>query len=209
VAKALGLDARIGPKFLHPGPGFGGSCFPKDTRALVEIAREHGCRMQLVETAIEVNDRQRVRMVDKVVRALGVDAASRPPGPGPGSLAGRTIGVLGLAFKPNTDDIRESPALAVIGELLALGARVRAYDPAAVEAARDVLPGVDYQSDAYAVAEGADALVLLTEWNQFRNLDLERMKTTMRHPILLDLRNVYEPEKVKSLGFQYEAVGRR
>lgn len=201
VAKAMGLDQRIGPKFLHPGPGFGGSCFPKDTQALVEIAREHGCRTHMVETVVEVNEQQKLRMVQKIISALG--ASSDPE-----SLRGITIGILGLAFKPNTDDVRQAPSLVIIRELQRLGARVQAYDPAAMEQARRVLPEVDYQSDAYRAAEGADALVLATEWNQFRNLDLKQVKGLMRRPILVDLRNVYEPERARALGFTYCGVGR-
>ena len=201
VAKGMGLDQRIGSKFLHPGPGYGGSCFPKDTSALVNIAREHGYRARLVETVVEVNEQQRLRMVQKIVGALGVSSD-------PGALDGITVGMLGLAFKPNTDDVRQSPSLVIIGELERLGARVQAYDPAATEPARRVLPGVDYRADAYGAAEGADVLVLATEWNQFRNLDLEKIKGLMRRPILVDLRNVYEPERARMLGFTYRGVGR-
>ncbi|MFQ5685001.1 MAG: UDP-glucose dehydrogenase family protein, partial [Candidatus Binatia bacterium] len=181
VAKAIGLDQRIGAKFLHPGPGFGGSCFPKDTLALVQIAKEHGCRTRLVETAIDVNEQQKLRMVDKIADALGVSL-------NPGSMEGITIGVLGLAFKPNTDDVREAPALVIVRELQRRGARVQAYDPAAMEQAQQVLPEVDYRTDAYSAVEEADVLVLITEWNQFRNLDLEKIKGLMRRPILVDLR---------------------
>lgn len=201
VARAMGLDQRIGPKFLHPGPGYGGSCFPKDTWALVNIAREHGCRTRVVETVVEVNEQQRLRMVQKILGALGVSSD-------PGSLEGITIGVLGLAFKPNTDDVRQAPSLVIIGELERLGARVQAFDPAAMEQARRVLPKVDYRADAYSAAEGADVLVLATEWNLFRNLDLEKVKELMRRPILVDLRNVYEPERARMLGFTYRGVGR-
>jgi UDPglucose 6-dehydrogenase len=201
VAKAMGLDQRIGPKFLHPGPGFGGSCFPKDTLALVQIAKEQGCRTRLVETVVEVNEQQKLRMVEKIVGALGIPA-------NPGSLEGITIGVLGLAFKPNTDDVREAPSLVIIRELQRRGAQVQAYDPAAMEQAQRVLPDVDCRADAYSVAEGADAVVLITEWNQFRNLDLEKIKGLMRRPILVDLRNVYTPERVRALGFDYWGVGR-
>jgi UDPglucose 6-dehydrogenase len=200
LARALGLDNRIGPKFLHPGPGFGGSCFPKDTRALGRLARRHGCPTLLTEAAVQVNERQKRRMVDKITAALGVGDA--------GALAGVTIGVLGLAFKPNTDDIREAPALSIVGELLRRGASVQAFDPAAMAQAARVLPQVTYRSDAYSTAEGADGLVLLTEWNQFRNLDLARLKTLMRRPVLLDLRNVYAPELAEAAGLQYAAVGR-
>ncbi|MBI2883059.1 MAG: UDP-glucose/GDP-mannose dehydrogenase family protein [Candidatus Methylomirabilis oxyfera] len=201
VAKAMGLDQRIGSKFLHPGPGYGGSCFPKDTWALVNIAREHGCQARVVETVIEVNEQQRLRMVQKILSALGASSD-------PGSLEGITIGVLGLAFKPNTDDVRQAPSLVIIGELERLGARVQAFDPAAMEQARRVLPGVDYRADAYSAVEGADALILATEWNQFRNLDLEKIKGLMRRPILVDLRNAYEPERARMLGFTYRGVGR-
>ncbi len=201
VAKGMGLDQRIGSKFLHPGPGYGGSCFPKDTCALVNIAREHGCRARVVETVIEVNEQQRLRMVQKILSALGASSD-------PGSLEGITIGVLGLAFKPNTDDVRQAPSLVIIGELERLGARVQAYDPAAMEQARRILPEVDYRADAYSAAEGADVLVLATEWNLFRNLDLEKIKELMRRPILVDLRNVYEPERARVLGFTYYGVGR-
>jgi UDPglucose 6-dehydrogenase len=201
VAKAMSLDQRIGPKFLHPGPGFGGSCFPKDIQALVQIAKEHGCRSRLVETVVDVNEQQKHRMVEKIVSALGVSL-------NPGTLEGITIGILGLAFKPNTDDVREAPSLAIIRELQGRGARVQAYDPAAMDQARRVLPDVDYRTDVYSVAERADALVLITEWNEFRNLDFERVKGMMRRPLLLDLRNVYEPEKVRALGFEYYGVGR-
>lgn len=201
VAKAMGLDQRIGSKFLHPGPGFGGSCFPKDTRALAQLAKKHGCRTQLVETTVDVNEQQKLRMVDKIVSALGVSL-------NPGSLEGITVGILGLAFKPNTDDVREAPSLVIMRELQRRGARVQAYDPAAMEQAQRILPEVDYRTDAYSAAEGADAVVLVTEWNQFRNLELERIKGLMRRPILVDLRNVYEPERVRMMGFEYQGVGR-
>jgi UDPglucose 6-dehydrogenase len=201
VAKAMGLDHRIGSKFLHPGPGFGGSCFPKDTRALASLARDHDTPIRLVETVIDVNEAQRGRMVTKILGALGLDESA--------SLQGTTLGVLGLAFKPDTDDVRESPAVAIVEQLARRGARIQAYDPAAMEQARAILPDLVYRPDAYSVAEGADAVVLITEWNQFRNLDLSRMKSLMRRPILVDLRNVYEPERVKALGLAYQGVGRR
>jgi UDPglucose 6-dehydrogenase len=200
VAKAMGLDQRIGSKFLHPGPGFGGSCFPKDTRALAHIAETHGTPSLLVESVIEVNERQKRRMVDKIMTALDT-----PPG---GSLENVTIGVLGLTFKPNTDDVREAPALDIIRILRQRGARVQAYDPAGMAAARRVLPEIDYRTDAYAAADGVDALVLVTEWNQFRNLDFEQLRRMMRRPLLLDLRNVYDPERLTALGFEYHGVGR-
>jgi UDPglucose 6-dehydrogenase len=202
VARSMGLDQRIGPKFLHAGPGFGGSCFPKDTRALACLARQHGCPSMLVEATVAVNERQRERMIDKIVDALGVPRD-------PGRLDGVTIGVLGLAFKPNTDDVREAPALHIIRALLERGAHVRAHDPAAMEQACRLCPDVDYRADASSVAADADALVLVTEWNEFRNLDLGHLKTLMRRPILLDLRNAYDPDHVESLGFEYHGVGRR
>jgi UDPglucose 6-dehydrogenase len=201
VARALGLDARIGPKFLHPGPGFGGSCFPKDTRALAEMGRAHGQRLRLVETVIEVNEAQKARMVTKIAHALG-----RPTTPG--ALRGLTVGALGLAFKPNTDDVREAPALAILRSLVDLGATVQAFDPAAMDNARARLPEVTYRADVDGVAEGADALVVFTEWNQFRNLDLARIRPLLRRPVLVDLRNIWDPDKARELGFAYHGVGR-
>jgi UDPglucose 6-dehydrogenase len=201
VAHALGLDPRIAPKFLHPGPGFGGSCFPKDTRALAEIGRAHGQRLRLVETVIEVNEAQKVLMVTKIAQALG-----RPVKPG--ALAGLTIGALGLAFKPNTDDVREAPALAILQRLVDLGATVQAYDPAAMDNARLRLPDIAYRGDVDGAAEGADALVVFTEWNQFRNLDLARIRPLLRRPVLVDLRNIWDPDKARQLGFAYHGVGR-
>ena len=198
VARAMGLDQRIGSKFLHPGPGFGGSCFPKDTHALVSLARSQGEPLRLVETTIEVNERQKLRMVDKIVTALGAKDG----------LAGKTIGVLGLSFKPNTDDVREAPALTIVRELVKRGARIQAYDPAGMSGARQFLPEIDCRTDAYEAALGADALVLVTEWNQFRNLDFGRLRRVMRRPLLIDLRNVYEPDKVRASGFDYHGVGR-
>jgi len=201
LVKAMGLDQRIGPKFLYPGPGFGGACFPKDTQALVQIAKEHGYRTRLVETVLQVNEHQKLRMVEKIVGALGLSSNTS-------SLNGITIGVLGLAFKPNTDDVREAPSLVIIRELMRRGAKVQANDPEAMEQARCVLPEVNYKPDVYSTAEGADVLVIITEWNQFRNLDLEKIKELMHRPILVDLRNVYEPERLKKLGFEYCGVGR-
>jgi UDPglucose 6-dehydrogenase len=195
VAKAMGLDHRIGGKFLHPGPGFGGSCFPKDTRALVRLAERRGYDLQIVRAAIEVNERQGHRMVKKIETALG-------------GLDGRTVAVLGLTFKPNTDDIREAPALFIIRELLARGARVRAFDPVGMDNARAVLPEVVYAQDTYDAAEGADALVLVTEWNQFRNIQWDRMTGRMKGRVVLDLRNIYDPERLREKGFTYYSVGR-
>jgi UDPglucose 6-dehydrogenase len=195
VAKAMGLDGRIGKKFLHPGPGYGGSCFPKDTRALAQMGHEKGYPLKLLRSVIEVNEEQRQRMVQKISLKVG-------------DLKGKVIGVLGLAFKPNTDDIRESSAVTIIEGLLEKGARVKAFDPAAMDEARRVLPGIAYGKDAYDVAEGCDALVLVTEWNQFRRLDLQRIKSLLRKPVFIDLRNVYEPDQMKQLGFDYDCVGR-
>ncbi|MBW1659908.1 MAG: UDP-glucose/GDP-mannose dehydrogenase family protein [Deltaproteobacteria bacterium] len=197
VARAMGLDGRISRKFLHPGPGFGGSCFPKDTRALYHLAREKGYDPTLIGSVIRVNENQKTRMVDKVKRMVG------------GDLKGKVIGVLGVSFKPNTDDIRESPAIYVIKSLLESGAKVRAFDPAALGEAQKVFGDtVTYASNAYEVAEGADAVVLMTEWNQFRSLDLQELKGRMKTPIFVDTRNVYDPRKMAQAGFAYEGVGR-
>ncbi len=195
VAKAMGLDRRIGPKFLHPGPGYGGSCFPKDTKALLHIARNEGVDLGVVKAAVEANERQKKVSVEKLRRLAG-------------SIKGRRIGIIGLSFKPNTNDIREAPSVYIIQELLRKGADVSAYDPVAVPWMKEVLPDVKYRKDPYAVAKGADAMVLVTEWNEFRNLDLARIKSLMRTPNFLDLRNVYEPEMMKALGFNYDCVGR-
>jgi len=195
VARAMGLDGRIGKKFLHPGPGFGGSCFPKDTRALSKIARERGYVFKILDSVIEVNEEQKQRMVMKIKEKVG-------------DLRGKTIGILGLSFKPNTDDIRESSSIAIIQGLLAMGAKVKAFDPAAMEEVKAVLPQLEYGMDAYDVAKGADALVLVTEWNQFRRLDLQRIKNLLKNPIFIDLRNVYDPDQMKRLGFNYCGVGR-
>jgi UDPglucose 6-dehydrogenase len=195
VARAMGLDGRISPKFLHPGPGFGGSCFPKDVSALVAAADGVDYDFKIGKAVLEVNARQRLLMVDKIRRAAG-------------SLGGKSIGFLGLAFKPNTDDMRDSPTIAIIEALQAEGATIRAHDPAAMDNARQVFTAIDYCDDAYQVAEGADVLVVATEWNQFRNLDLERLKNAMTAPVVVDLRNVYDPKRMRELGFEYEGVGR-
>jgi len=195
VAVGMGLDNRIGRKFLHPGPGFGGSCLPKDLSALLQVAKEWDVPLGVAEATLAANVRQRAWVVEKVAAAAG-------------DLAGKAVGVLGLAYKPNTDDIREAPALAIIAEFLARGARVRAYDPEAMPRAREVFADLDYRPDPYAVAEGADVLVVVTEWNEFRNLDLERVRALMARPVLVDLRNVYDPAKARALGFQYTGVGR-
>jgi UDPglucose 6-dehydrogenase len=195
VARAMGLDGRIGKKFLHPGPGYGGSCFPKDTRALSRIAHERGYTFKLLDSVIQVNEEQKQRMVAKIREKVG-------------DLRGKTIGVLGLSFKPNTDDIRESSSIAIIQALLALGAKVKAFDPVAMDESKKVLPELEYGEDAYNVAKGCDALVLATEWNQFRRLDLQHIKGLLKNPIFIDLRNVYDPDQMKRLGFNYCGVGR-
>lgn len=195
VAKAMGLDGRIGRKFLHPGPGYGGSCFPKDTRALLKLAHEKGYQFRILNSVIEANEKQKERMVEKIKEMVG-------------EVRGKTIGVLGLSFKPNTSDIRESSAIAIIQRLLTMGARIKAYDPAAMKESEAVLPEIIYARDAYDVADGADALVLMTEWNQFRRLDLQRIKALLKTPIFIDLRNVYDPQQMKRLGFHYCGVGR-
>jgi UDPglucose 6-dehydrogenase len=197
VAKGMGLDRRIGPKFLHPGPGYGGSCFPKDTKALSDIARQAGRPFEIVDAVVAVNERIKLRMADKVRAMCG------------GSVKGLTLGVLGVSFKPETDDMREAPAIPILAALAADGATIRVFDPAAAETARDVLPpGVTYCGDEFEAAAGADCLIILTEWNQFRSLDLDRLKQTVRSPRIVDLRNVYEPDKMRSLGFEYDCVGR-
>lgn len=202
VAKAMGRDGRIGGKFLHPGPGYGGSCFPKDTHAMAMIGREHGEPMTVVEATIEANDRQKARMVQKIEAGLG----------GPGSLAGKTLAVLGLAFKPNTDDMREAPAIAICEGLAARGAKLRAWDPEAMKEAAWRLKGIEgslsFAKDEYDALAGADALVLVTEWNQFRNLDLERAAALMRGRHFFDLRNVYKRADAEAKGFRYYGVGR-
>jgi UDPglucose 6-dehydrogenase len=196
VARGIGLDNRIGAKFLHAGPGYGGSCFPKDTLALVKTAQDAGTPVRLVETVVAVNDSRKRAMARKVVQACG------------GSVRGKTIAVLGLTFKPNTDDMRDAPALSIITGLQDAGARVRAYDPEGMEAAKPLLGDVAYARDAYDCAEGADALVIVTEWNAFRALDLARLKQTMARPVLVDLRNVYDQASVQRHGFHYVSVGR-
>jgi UDPglucose 6-dehydrogenase len=196
VARGIGLDNRIGSKFLHAGPGFGGSCFPKDTQALIKTAQDHEVPLRIVEAVIAVNDTRKRAMARKVSGAFG------------GALRGKTIAVLGLTFKPNTDDMREAPSIPLITALQDMGAKVRAHDPEGMDQARDVLPEVVYCDGPYACAENADALVIVTEWEQFRALDLERLKETMAAPIIIDLRNVYRPEEMTKRGFIYESVGR-
>jgi len=195
VAKGIGLDKRIGPKFLHAGPGYGGSCFPKDTQALARTASDFGAPLQLVEATISVNAARKKSMAGKVARALG------------GDLAGRVIGVLGLTFKPNTDDMRDAPALDIIPALVAAGAKVQAFDPEGHEA-RQLLRDVAFKTGPYEAVEGADAVVILTEWDQFRALDLDRLKDLMRGEVIVDLRNVYRPEELRARGFTYVSIGR-
>ncbi len=195
VSRGIGLDNRIGSKFLHAGPGYGGSCFPKDTVALVRTAQDAGAPVRLVETTVEVNDARKKAMAAKVAKALG------------GELKGKTVGVLGLTFKPNTDDMREAPSLDIIPALQAGGATVQAFDPEGHEA-RQLLRDVDFKAGPYEAAEGADVLVILTEWDQFRALDLDRIKLLMRQPLVVDLRNIYRPDDMKRRGFRYVSVGR-
>ena len=196
VARGIGLDGRIGGKFLNAGPGYGGSCFPKDTLALVRTARDYGAPVKLIETTVEVNDARKKAMAQKVINAVnGKD------------LKGKTIGVLGLTFKPNTDDMRDAPSLDIVPALQAAGATVQAFDPEGHEA-EQMLTGVAFKEDPYAVATGADALVIITEWDQFRALDLDRIKLLMNKPVLVDLRNIYKPADMRALGFTYTSVGR-
>ena len=197
VARAMGLDRRIGPKFLHPGPGYGGSCFPKDTLAFAQLGKALGFPLSIVETVISVNQRQRERMTRKIEDVVG-------------PLMGRCIGILGLTFKPNTSDVRESPALDIVRALLEKGARVRAYDPEGMDEFGKVVTheNLTYCENAYEAASGADGLVFITEWNEFRNIDLKQLKKALAEPIILDLRNILEPERVRELGFQYFGVGR-
>jgi len=196
VARGMGLDKRIGPKFLHAGPGYGGSCFPKDTLALAALSREAGSPCRIVEATIEVNQKQRERMLEKIIEVVG-------------SVRGKQVGILGLAFKPQTDDVRESVALDLIRWLRRRGASVRAFDPVAMErAAKDLRSGVRFCENAYEVAKGAQVLVIATEWNEFRMLDMKKIRRIMKVPILVDCRNIYEPAKMISLGFRYVSVGR-
>jgi UDPglucose 6-dehydrogenase len=196
VARGIGLDNRIGGKFLHPGPGYGGSCFPKDTLALVRTAKDAGSPVRLIETTVEINDVRKQAMAGRVERAL------------PGGLEGKTIGVLGLTFKPNTDDMRDAPSLAIVPQLQAMGAKVQAFDPEGMNEARHLLDGVELVTGPYDAAFGADALVILTEWDQFRALDLERVKQQMKGRVIVDLRNIYQPAEMRDFGFTYVSVGR-
>jgi UDPglucose 6-dehydrogenase len=196
VAKGIGLDGRIGRKFLHAGPGFGGSCFPKDCTALVRTAREADAALSIVETVVAVNEARKARMADKIVEACG------------GTVAGKTIAVLGLTFKPNTDDMRDAPSLSILPALATAGATIRAFDPEGVAEAKKLLPDLVYCRDAYETMEGADALVLLTEWNEFRALDLGRVGRLLGEPLVIDLRNIYQPAEMIAAGLAYVSIGR-
>lgn len=196
VARGIGLDNRIGTKFLHAGPGFGGSCFPKDTKALIKIAQDYDVSLRIVESVLAVNENRKRAMARKVSQALG------------GSLRGKTVAVLGLTFKPDTDDMRDAPSIPLVTGLLDMGAKVKAFDPVGMEQAKAELPNITYCEDAYACAQDADALVIVTEWVQFRALDLDRLKQTMVQPVIVDLRNIYRPEDMAAAGFVYESVGR-
>lgn len=197
LAKGIGMDGRIGSKFLHPGPGYGGSCFPKDTLALMRIVQEYGESVRIVEAAVEVNSAQKARMVKKIRDVLG------------GSEAGKTIAVLGLTFKPETDDMRESPSVSILPALMEKGATIRAHDPKGMEEARKYLPeGIQYVENSYEACDGADIVVLMTEWNQYRAMDLDRIASLLTQPVFVDLRNVYDPQTMKEKGFTYVGVGR-
>lgn len=196
VARGIGLDGRIGGKFLHAGPGYGGSCFPKDTQALVATGRRYDAPLQIVETVVGVNDQRKRRMADKVIEACG------------GSVKDKTVAILGLTFKPETDDMRDSPSLEIIPALQAVGATIRAYDPEGMTEAGKLLKDIIWCSDGYDAAKGADVLVIVTEWNQFRALDLDRLKGLLKQPLLVDLRNIYKPAEMQQAGFGYYSVGR-
>jgi len=195
VARGMGMDNRIGRKFLHPGPGYGGSCFPKDTRALTTVADKFGVETRIVDAVVEANERQRDAMIPKIEKLVG-------------GLNGKTVGVLGLSFKPETDDMRESPATDIINEMVKRGATVKAYDPVAMSEARHYLPEIEYAVDEYDAIAGADILVIITEWNQFRALDMEKVRGLLRSPKVADLRNIYEPKDMREMGFEYVGVGR-
>ncbi len=197
LARGIGMDGRIGSKFLHPGPGYGGSCFPKDTLALLRIAQEHGQSLRVIEAAVEVNGAQKAKMIKKIRDVIG------------GSVTDKTIAVLGLTFKPETDDMRDAPSITILPALFERGATIKAHDPQGVEEAIKLLPdGIQYVNNAYEACSGADAVILMTEWNQYRALDLEKIGSLMRNKVFIDLRNVYEPESLKSIGFEYVGVGR-
>ena len=196
VARGVGLDGRIGQKFLHPGPGYGGSCFPKDTRALVEIARQADSPISLIEATADYNEARKLQMAERIKSALG------------GTLAGKVVALLGLTFKPNTDDMREAPSLAIAPALIKAGAEVRAHDPEGMAEARKLMPEISYCADPYEAMTGADAVVFLTEWNSYRALDLRRMKSVLKQPVIVDLRNIYRPAEMRAAGFRYSSIGR-
>ncbi len=196
IAKGIGLDARIGGKFLHAGPGYGGSCFPKDTLALVQTGQQHGARQNIVETVISVNEARKSSMTQKIISACG------------GNVNGKRIAVLGVTFKPNTDDMRDAPSLVIIPQLMAAGASITACDPQGKKEASALLPNVDWADDAYSAADGADALVIITEWNEFRGLDLPRIAALLNEPVLIDLRNIYPVDEVKAAGLQHTGIGK-
>jgi UDPglucose 6-dehydrogenase len=196
VARGVGLDGRIGQKFLHPGPGYGGSCFPKDTRALVEIARQANASVSLIEATAEFNEARKLHMAERIVAALD------------GSPAGKVVALLGLTFKPNTDDMREAPSLAIAPALIKAGAAVKAHDPEGMAEARKLMPDISYCADPYEAMTGADAVAFLTEWNSYRALDLRRMKAVLRQPVIIDLRNIYRPAEMRAAGFRYSSIGR-
>ena len=196
VAKGIGLDGRIGKKFLHPGPGYGGSCFPKDTLALVKTAQDYNSPLRIVEAVVDINDKRKSAMAERIVKACG------------GSVRGKTVAMLGLTFKPNTDDMRDSPSLPIVAALLEQGAAVQAYDPAGMNEAKKMMPDVTYCEESYATMDGADVLAIVTEWNEFRSLDFDRVKKLLSSPILVDLRNIYAPGDMKQLGFDYHSIGR-
>ena len=197
VAEGIGLDSRIGRKFLQPGPGYGGSCFPKDTLALVKTAQDFGSPLRIIETVVDINDKRKRAMAKRVADALG------------GSVKGKTVAVLGLTFKADTDDMRDSPSLDIVPELVKLGANVRAYDPAGMGEAKHMIQGITLCEKAYEAMEGADAATILTEWNEFRSLDLDRVKQAMKTPVIVDLRNLYDPDQMAEAGIAYTCVGRR
>lgn len=197
VAKGIGLDGRIGKKFLHPGPGYGGSCFPKDTLALVKTAQDYDAPLRIVETVVSVNDERKAAMAKRIIDACD------------GSVKGKTVAVLGLTFKPNTDDMRDSPSLAIVPALIEAGATVRAYDPEGMEEAKKMMPDIVFCEDTYSTMEGADVLAIVTEWNEFRSLDLARAKDLLSSPVIVDLRNIYSPEDIIRAGFSYHCIGRK
>ncbi|PCI41058.1 MAG: UDP-glucose 6-dehydrogenase [Rhodospirillaceae bacterium] len=197
VAKGIGLDGRIGKKFLHAGPGYGGSCFPKDTLALVHTAKDHGAPLRIVEAVVDINDKRKKSMANRIINACG------------GSVADKTVAVLGVTFKPNTDDMRDAPSLDIIPALIDSGATVRAFDPEGMDEAKYMLPGVDWCEDAYSTMIDADVLVIITEWNAFRGLDMERVKKLLKQPLMVDLRNIYEPSEMAAQGFVYHCIGRQ